>query len=57
MLESLNEENQFNIDLLRKDVENRDVMLLTSGIIKQDHKEDTSIVTLKMELEQVKKDN
>ena len=57
MLESLNEEHLSNLEMLRKDVENRDVLLLTSGFIQQDEQEDTSIVTMKMELEQVKKDN
>ena len=51
MLESLNEEHLSNLEILRKDVENRDVLLLTSGFIKQDEQEDTSIVTMKMELE------
>ena len=51
MLESLNEEHLSNLEMLRKDVENRDVLLLTSGFIQQDEQEDTSIVTMKMELE------
>jgi hypothetical protein len=40
MLETLNSDNQHNLDLLQKDVENRDVLLLTSGFIKQDHDDD-----------------
>ena len=54
MLENDNNDKQNQLELLKKDVENRDVLLLTSGFLENENetpKENKTILSLKIENE------